>query len=59
MTSTVAAPTVTRTVSVEPSVSGSSDGSVIGRIIGIFAALGLGGIAGVLAQNFNIPGLTF
>ena len=59
VTSTVAAPTVTRTVSAEPSDSGSSDGSVIGWIIGIFAALGLGGIAGFMAQNFNIPGLTF
>ena len=59
VTSTVAAPTVTRTVSAESSVSGSSDGSVIGWIIGIFATLGHGGIAGFLAQNFNIPGLTF
>lgn len=59
VTSTLAAPTVTKTVSAEPSDSGSSDGSVIGWIIGIFAALGLGGIAGFLAQNFNIPGLTF
>jgi len=59
VTSTLAAPTVTRTVSAEPSDSGSSDSSVIGWIIGIFAALGLGGIAGFLAQNFNIPGLTF
>lgn len=59
MTSTVAAPTVTRTLSAEPSDSGSSDGSVIGWIIGSFAALGLGGIAGFLAQNFNIPSLTF
>lgn len=59
VTSTLAAPTVTKTVSAEPSDSGSSDSSVIGWIIGIFAALGLGGIAGFLAQNFNIPGLTF
>lgn len=59
VTSTLAAPTVTRTVSAEPSDSGSSDGSVVGWIIAIFAALDLGGIAGFLAQNFNIPGLTF
>ena len=59
VTSTLAAPTVTRTVSAEPSDSGSSDGSVIGWIIGILVALGLGGVAGFMAQNFNIPGLTF
>lgn len=59
VTSTLAAPTVTKTVSAEPSDSGSSDGSVIGWIIGIFVALGLGGIAGFMAQSFNIPGLTF
>lgn len=59
VTSTLAAPTVTKTVSAEPSDSGSSDGSVIGWIIGIFVALGLGGIAGFMAQSSNIPGLTF
>ncbi|MGJ4139525.1 hypothetical protein ACN4D3_10610 [Corynebacterium evansiae] len=59
MTSTLAAPTVAKTVSAEPSDSGSSDGSAIGWIIGLLTALGLGGIAGFMAQTMNIPGLNF
>lgn len=57
--SILAAPTVTKTVSAEPSDSGSSDGSVNGWIIGLLTALGLGGIAGFVAQTMSIPGLNF